>query len=43
MQLDRGEVTFENHSHWDPLVSLQYFGPDTDPDASQVEDYKAPQ
>jgi len=36
----RGGVTFENHSSRDPLVSLRYFGPDTNPDAPEVGDYK---
>ena len=36
-----GGVTFENHSDRDPLVSLRYFGPDTNPDAPEVGDYKA--
>ena len=39
----RGGVTFENHSSRDPLVSLRYFGPDTNPDAPEVGDYKATQ
>ncbi|MGD1104021.1 MAG: hypothetical protein ABSA59_18390 [Terriglobia bacterium] len=37
----RAGVTFENHSNRDPLVSLRYFGPDTNPDAPEVGDYKA--
>jgi hypothetical protein len=36
----RAGVTFENHSNRDPLVSLRYFGPDTNPDAPEVGDYK---
>ncbi len=34
-------VTFENHSKRDPFVALRYFGPDTNPDAPEVGDYKA--
>ena len=34
-------VTFENFSKCDPLVVLRYFGPDTNPDAPNVGDYKA--
>jgi hypothetical protein len=37
----REGVTFENHSNRDPLVALRYFGPDTNPDAPAVGDYKA--
>ncbi len=33
-------VTFENHSETDPLVSLRYFGPDVNPNAPAVGDYK---
>ncbi len=33
-------VTFENHSKRDPLVVLRYFGPDANPGAPQVGDYK---
>jgi hypothetical protein len=39
----RAGVTFENHSNRDPLVSLRYFGPDTNPDAPEVGDYKSTQ
>ena len=35
------ESTFENHSKRDPFVALRYFGPDTNPDAPEVGDYKA--
>jgi hypothetical protein len=34
-------VTFENQSERDPLVVLRYFGPDTNPDAPKVGDYRA--
>ena len=33
-------VTFENHSQSDPLVTLRYFGPDANPDAPEVGDYR---
>jgi hypothetical protein len=33
-------VTFENHSQRDPLVVLRYFGPDTNPEAPEVGDYR---
>jgi len=36
----RAGVLFENHSDRDPLVSLRYFGPDTNPDAPEVGDFK---
>jgi hypothetical protein len=39
----REGVTFENHSNRDPLVSLRYFGPDTNPEAPEVGDHKATQ
>lgn len=34
-------VTFENCSTRDPLVTLRYFGPDANPDAPEVGDYRA--
>ncbi len=34
-------VTFANHSKRDPLVVLRYFGPDANPNAPEVGDYKA--
>jgi len=33
-------VTVENTSKEDPLVLLRYFGPDANPDAPAVGDYK---
>ncbi len=36
----REGVTFENVSTVDPLVTLRYFGPDTNPDAPAVGDHK---
>jgi len=33
-------VTFENQSERDPLVVLRYFGPDTNPDAPKLGDYR---
>lgn len=35
----RAGVTFENLSHSEPLVTLRYFGPDTNPAAPNVGDY----
>jgi len=36
----RGGVEFENTSSEEPLVTLRYFGPDTNPDAPNVGDHK---
>jgi len=36
----RAGVEFENTSREDPLVTLRYFGPDTNPDAPNVGDHK---
>ena len=33
-------VAFENTSKQEPLVVLRYFGPDSNPDAPEVGDYK---
>jgi hypothetical protein len=33
-------VTFENTSRTEPLVVLRYFGPEVNPDAPNVGDYK---
>ncbi|HOW19405.1 MAG TPA: hypothetical protein PLC79_10230, partial [Phycisphaerae bacterium] len=36
----RGGVEFENTSSEEPLVTLRYFGPDTNPDAPNVGDHR---
>ena len=36
----RAGVTFENTSATEPLVTLRYFGPDVNPDAPAVGDYR---
>ena len=33
-------IAIENTSRQEPLVVLRYFGPDTNPDAPEVGDYK---
>ena len=33
-------ITYENTSHRDALVVLRYFGPDANPDAPEVGEYK---